>query len=97
MLAFAYDEGIKATSKGYSYCLFYKMFLQLEGGPIGLRLTAAIARLICLWFDLAFLARCTSLGIEVMLYKRYVDDVTVAARKITFNTWCHNKKQISIC
>ena len=70
MLALAYAEGVKTVFQNHTYTFNGKIYLQRDGGPIGLRLTAAVARLVCIWFDNKFLARCAALGISVMLYKR---------------------------
>ena len=47
---------------------------QTEGGPIGLQVTGAIARIVMLWWDERFLeiASITSIGIE--MYERFIDD-----------------------
>ena len=51
-----------------------KVFRQVEGGPIGLRATCAIARLVmCLW-DKYWLERLAVQGLQLALYARYMDD-----------------------
>ena len=51
-----------------------ELFLQVIGGPIGLRSTAAIANLIMKIWDSTYLKLLNKEPIEVLLYFRYVDD-----------------------
>ena len=51
-----------------------ELFLQVIGGPIGLRSTAAIANLIMKIWDSTYLKLLNKEQIEVLLYVRYVDD-----------------------
>ena len=95
MLALAYAEGVRVVFKGHTYNFGDKFYLQLEGGPIGLRLTAMIARLICLWFDFMFSTRCISLGIMMLMYKRYVDNINLASKRI-HNTIKYNPRTQSL-
>ena len=72
----------KSTFKGHTYTFASNFYLQGEGGPIGLRLTTAVARLVCLWWDKIFISRCMKLGITILMHKRYVDECNHVARKI---------------
>ena len=51
-----------------------KQFKQSGGGPIGLRGTCAIARLVMQWWDKQWLARVDGLGLKINLAVRYMDD-----------------------
>ena len=48
------------------------------GGPIGLKLTGVLARLVMRYFDKKYLAKLASLNITPLMYKRYVDDLNMA-------------------
>ena len=51
---------------------------QSSGGPIGLDLTGGIAQVFMIWWDREFKKRLTELRIELIMIKRYVDDVNDA-------------------
>ena len=53
---------------------------QTEGGPIGSETAQAASRLALIAWDKAFLRLLNVLKITIELYKRYVDDITAAAR-----------------
>ena len=64
----------KAMFKNHYYKFGGKMFHQKKGGPIGLRGTCAVARLVMQLFDGKWKNVLTELGIVVWLMFRYVDD-----------------------
>ena len=49
-------------------------FLQLEGGPIGLGGTCAIARVVMCMFDGKWMARLVKMCLKIKEYMRYMDD-----------------------
>ena len=51
-----------------------EIFKQLDGGPIGLRGTCAIARLVMCIFDKLWKEVVTKAGLLIALYIRYMDD-----------------------
>ena len=51
-----------------------KIFQQLEGGPIGLRGTCSIARLVMQIFDVKWETLIQGVGLRLWLYVRYMDD-----------------------
>ena len=51
MIGLALEVGIKAVMQGHMYQLDGKIHLQSEGGPIGLELSGALARVIMLIWD----------------------------------------------
>ena len=55
-----------------------KIHRQAKGGPIGLDMTGELAAIFMSWWDKEFLKKLRSLGIEVLKYKRYVDDINNA-------------------
>ena len=54
-----------------------KFFLQKKGGPIGLRSTCAIARIVMLWWDERFLALVAANNLTLEEQARYMDDIRV--------------------
>ena len=46
---------IKTGFKGHIYEYKNKIYLQRKGGPIGLRLSGSIARIVLLWFNMKML------------------------------------------
>ena len=59
-----------------------KIFLQQEGGPIGLRSTCAVARVVMNEWDMAWLERMESNNIVIRKGERYMDDLRVFLRAI---------------
>ena len=58
-----------------------KLYLQTSGGgPIGLKLTGVLARIVMHFFDQKYLATLKVLKIIPILYKRYVDDLNMALK-----------------
>ncbi|KAL8620473.1 hypothetical protein ACOMHN_048406 [Nucella lapillus] len=53
---------------------------QSQGGPIGLELTGELAAIFMMWWDRELLRRVHMLGLEVALYKRYVDDINLVVK-----------------
>ena len=56
------------------YTFAGKIFRQASGGPIGLRGTCAIARLVMQMWDLKWMARMDRLKVVIWLAMRYMDD-----------------------
>ena len=64
----------RAMFKNHFYDFGGKKFQQKDGGPIGLRGTCAIARVVMPRFDIKWKKRLNDLKIELMLNCRYMDD-----------------------
>ena len=60
--------------------------LQSDGGPIGLELAGAMARVIMLWWDKKFLQLAALNHVELYMYKRYIDDKNMALKPLTPGT-----------
>ena len=56
--------------------------LQSDGGPIGLELAGAMARVVMIWWDKRFLQQAALNNVELYLYKRYIDDENMAAKPL---------------
>ena len=56
---------------------------QNDGGAIGVDLTKEIACLYMIRWDRKFRRRLRRLGIDIIIYRRYVDDITIVMNRIT--------------
>ena len=59
---------------------------QSKGGPIGLDLTGSIAQVFMMWWDAEFKRRLSALEMDLMMDKRYVDDINLALPPIAPGT-----------
>ena len=59
-----------------------RWFLQKKGGPIGLRATCAVARVVMLWWDGQLLAKMKENNLEIEAGARYMDDVRLFLESI---------------
>ena len=82
VVATVVQKNVLALFKTHTYSFSNKYFLQLKGGPIGLRSTCCVARLIMLWWDEKFLEAVEKANIRVIDCARYMDDVRVWLRAI---------------
>ena len=74
MLGIAIAEGVRTCMANHVYCMGDRIYLQSEGGPIGLELTGAVSRPFMARWDRLYLERVQQAGGEMLMYKRYVDD-----------------------
>ena len=82
MLTEAVKVAIKFIMKNHVYSFDNNMYKQARGGPIGLNLTGTIAQVVMLWWDGRFKAKLQEMGIEVLMYKRYVDDINMCTIEV---------------
>ena len=66
---------VLAIFKTHTYSFNQKFYLQARGGPIGLRSTCAIARLVMMWWDDELLEAIERLNIKTVAGARYMDDI----------------------
>ena len=59
-----------------------EVYVQGDRGPIGHVITCIAARVIMLWFNINFLELVRNLGLMLVMFQRYVDDVNAAVIKI---------------
>jgi hypothetical protein len=76
IVAMVMKIAVRKLFKSHVYSFAGKHFLQKVGGPIGLRSTCAVARLVMLWWDTKLLA----LTLEEKT--RYMDDVRLWLQSI---------------
>ena len=77
LVAKVMKTAVLAIFKTHTYSFNNKFFLQAKGGPIGLRSTCAIARLIMLWWDDKLIEALEKANIRRISGARYMDDIRV--------------------
>ena len=81
MMATALKIVIKFIMKNHLYVFDNEIRKQMKGGPIGLELTGDVAQIVMAWWDKELLRRIREEDkLEVIMYKRYVDDIDTALR-----------------
>ena len=80
MVSEALRVAIEYIMKNHIYRFNDTIKKQSQGGPIGLELTGELAAVFMMWWDRELLRRVHMLGLEVVLYKRYVDDINLAVK-----------------
>ena len=61
--------------KNHTYEFNGEVRKQAEGGPIGMDLTGTVAKIFMRWWDERLASKLGDMGIQPMLYERYVDDI----------------------
>ena len=56
-----------------------------DWGPMGLKLTSAIARMVMMLFDKTYLEKVANSDLKMLMYERYVDDSNQIVRKANEN------------
>lgn len=78
MMAMAIKHGITVVMRSHTYHFNGKIYLQTEGGPIGLELTGAISRVYMSWWDKELMKKINDategISWKLLMYQRYVDD-----------------------
>ena len=69
--------GVGVVMSHHYYEVGGKIYKQSDGGAMGLDLTSISSKIYMLTWDMDVLAKMSELGIVIVLYKRYVDDITV--------------------
>ena len=72
------EVAVRTTFRNHIYMYGNKLYRQLKGGPIGLRLTGVVARLVMDQWAKLFLSTLANNNIMVYLFRKYVDDVNLA-------------------
>ena len=81
MLAEALNIAICFIMKNHIYKFNGHIRCQSKGGPIGLGLTGDVAQVLMCWWDMKLKERLNQEGMDVLMYKRLVDDVNMVVRK----------------
>ena len=82
VLAEVLKIAILAVLKNHAYQFGGEVRLQEEGGPIGLELAGALARVVLLWWERKFLSLTTANNLILFLYSRYIDDRNLAGEPL---------------
>ena len=80
VLAKVMKTAVLAIFKTHTYSFGSKYYLQAKGGPIGLRSTCCVARLIMCWWDDTLVEVMEKAGLKMLDVERYMDDIRI---------WCH--------
>ena len=77
MIKEAMQIALKLVMKSHTYVFDSKVRKQEVGGAIGLDLTGTLAQVFMMWWDREVRRRLASIGINIRLYLRYVDDINI--------------------
>ena len=77
LIAQVMQKSVLAIFQTHTYSFGRKYFLQKRGGPIGLRSTCCVARLVMMWWDKEFLEVAKKSNLTIKGGARYMDDVRV--------------------
>ena len=80
MVSEAFKIILKFLLQNHMYTFNDEKKRQRNGGPIGLVLTDAVAKVYMTWWDRKVKEKAMKEGMEIILYRRYVDDINVIAR-----------------
>ena len=83
IIATMVEIGIVTTMSTHLYTFNGIIYVQLSGGPIGLRLTAALANLVMAFFDRALREVLMREHIKILISFRYVDDGRLGMKPIS--------------
>ena len=82
LLGLALGKGVEKVLSNHYYTFDNQIYKQSNGGSIGSELTGEVSRVYMLRWDRKLMKKLDKLGWEVILYKRYVDDILVAVRGV---------------
>ena len=82
LVATVVQVAVKAIFRTHMYQFGGRLYHQMSGGPIGLRATGAIARIVMGDWDQKMKKILTENGIEVEISARYIDDIRDILRAI---------------
>ena len=95
MLAKSIEIMIIITLENHVYKFGNEIRRQREGGPIGLSLTGEIADCYMIHWDKQFLKKLEQFGIEVFVYERFKDDITIVVESLEEGTKYENSSLIN--
>ena len=86
MLAQVIRVAMLAVLKNHTYQFNKEARRQNDGGPIGLEMAGAMARVVMIWWDKKFLSLAIRNNIILYLYLRYIDDQNMALKPLAPGT-----------
>ena len=85
ILAKVIEIGVRTILENHVYKFGYKIYRQVIGGPMGLKLTGIVARLVMDRWARKFEFKLAEAGIKLDLLKKYIDDVNLVLSSIDVN------------
>ena len=82
MLSKTVEIMIIAGMENHVYKFGNEIKKQMAGGPIGLSLTGEVADCYLIGWDKKFLKRLEELGVNIIIYERFKDDITIVAEAL---------------
>ena len=95
LLGLALEIGVKAAFNLHCYQFGGNMYKQSFGGPIGMRLTMSVSRIVMADWSLKAQKVFRDAGIKVYLATSYVDDVKIVIQRLPAG-WYFDKKSVSL-
>ena len=77
MICKALTIGIKKVMEAHVYKFDGQVRKQVSGGAIGLEMTGELAGVFMMWWDKKMQERLKCEGVQIEMYKRYVDDINI--------------------
>ena len=81
MLGEALGVAVRYIMRNHIYMFNKEARRQRKGGPIGLGLTGDVAQVLMCWWDERVIERLKEKGMDVVMYKRLVDDINMVLRR----------------
>ena len=94
LLGWAVEIGVKTVMKNHIYKYHGEMRKQREGGGIGVELTGSVAKCVMVDWSQRFCLKAGRLGIEIKLFKCFVDDENIAMKSKPPGTRFENEQLI---
>jgi hypothetical protein len=96
ILGMAVKSTIEQCMNSHFYQIGGNLYRQAKGGSIGSTLTGEACRVYMLKWDLLFLAKLKKLCVSILMYKRYIDDVTAVLNAIN-KGWTYDSNTDTMC
>ena len=97
LLALCLKRAIITAMQNHAYSFGNQARLQEDGGSIGERFTQALARVVMLWWDKKYKSLAQQNNVNLLFYKRYVDDVNQAMTSLPLGTrWSEEERKMIV-
>ena len=97
VLSLCVEQGLLAALDSHLYLWHREVKMQVDGLPIGLDLTRAVARLVMMDWDQQFLRLAAANNITYHLYSRYMDDTANGTEAMQPGTrWSEEEKRMIV-
>ena len=95
LLAATVALGVEVVFSHHIYKFRGICYKQLEGGPIGLRLTSLVARLVMDAWARQFLRKLDMAGVKLWAFIKYVDDINIVLNMVSLDTHWEGDKLVT--